>query len=100
MEDFVCDSGCESSQDLSLSDREGLLFIFLRNVAKEDHSVLNVQVFSLVDHVLETLDKSIGVALPVIPHETLQLVQDAVVKGAVDEGLLRLSLEQSDEHLG
>lgn len=81
-----------------MSDGEGRLLV--SDVAKDKHAVFELQAGRLVDHVAKSANQALSLDFILLSRESLELHLNRVVKDGVNESLLGLALEQSNEDLG
>lgn len=61
---------------------------------------MNAEIFSVIDHLLETHNENLGIILAAGVHKFLKFEKDNLLKSWVNECFVRLSLEHRDEDFG
>ena len=98
MEHTTGNCGSKSTENLSLSDCEWLIFVC--DVTEFEKLVLEAQVFSILDHKFETHDEFVCVVLSLVTSVGLQFVENAFFEEWIYESLVWLTLHHRDEHSG
>jgi len=96
VEHIFCNGLRKCADNLSLSNREWLVFV--RNFAQSEQFILNSKIFGLENHQLQTQNKPLSSVFVSFQVVHAKLLHDDDLEIWIDEGFVRLSLENGDKH--